>query len=277
MSAKSFTQEQIYSGIRFFWKEELGCDSSFDLDSRIDRHLRVDRLSDLIGLHEQHDFADIIDGLECLFGFSCSEEEWVSYFNLSPENVSLEEWEQIFAPGFTFRRLTQFIQEKASLIALEPITLLGKPCLTAGIFRGLEQLIRQISPNTKKFAPSTPIHECLKGTRLRTFWNRLRWIVEDQLPPAPRITLHSRAVWQSLFLKILLGVVIAVWRGDLSGIIAGFMTTLVLFIPVGIIVAIINDRLNPLPEEIETFADLVRVLAAIILDQQNEAASCSTP
>jgi hypothetical protein len=42
-------------------------------------------------------------------------------------------------------------------------------------------------------------------------------------------------------------------------------------------VAFINARLNPLPEGIETFGDLSRVLAAIILDQQTEAASCSIP
>jgi hypothetical protein len=62
-----------------------------------------------------------------------------------------------------------------------------------------------------------------------------------------------------------------------AGVIVAFIVSFVLFIPVGVMVEFINARLNPLPEGIETFGDLARVLSAIILDQQSEAASCSTP
>jgi hypothetical protein len=275
MSAEKFTQEQIFEEICIYWREDLGLEKPFELDSRIDHHLSNDDFWKLIGLAEECDFADIISGLEECFGFSCLDEEWIRYFGLSAR--SREEWLQKFAPHFTFRRLVEFIEEHVKPISFEPIPLLGKPCLTAGIFRGLEQLVEQTNPKATRFAPSTPIRERLRGTPLRRFWNRLRWMLDDQIPPLPQITLSSRGFLHSLFFKIGIGLLIAVWRWDFSGVLTGIATTFALLIPIGVIVAFINERLCRLPEGVETFGDLARVLAAIILDQKTEAASCSTP
>src|SRR5262249_10073298 len=100
MSAEQFTHEQILSEIRNVWREDLGCGASFDLDSRIDDHLSIERFGQLIGLDESTDFADIINGIEEHFGFSGLEEDWNRYFGLSVR--SKEEWEQQYAPHFTF-------------------------------------------------------------------------------------------------------------------------------------------------------------------------------
>ncbi|HTU22852.1 MAG TPA: hypothetical protein VMG10_32735 [Gemmataceae bacterium] len=268
MSAEAYTQEKILRGIRIYWQEHLGIEDSFLPDMRIDYHLRQE------GWWEEIDLMDVAYSLERTFGFTCSRQEWLEYFG---DGLDAEEWEHLAGPRLTFRGLADFIRERLEPISLEPITILGKPCCTAGIFRALERLASQVHPNVRRFAPSTPIRRCLRGVRLHRFWSRLRWIFEDQLPPPPEFHLSSRGLFHSLIFKLGVGFVVALWRRDLSGVLTGILTTFALLVPVGIIVAFINQRLNPLPEGIETFGDLARLLAAILDDQQSEAASCSTP
>ncbi|MGH7169017.1 MAG: hypothetical protein ACRELF_08210 [Gemmataceae bacterium] len=281
MSAETYTQEQILSGIELVCSEVPEFDLPFDLDTRLDEYFAPsfgsESLGDRIGrlMGEEDAFTQLAQALAWFFGFTCSLEEWNNYFGLNA--TSRDEWERDFAPHFTFRRLVEFIRERAKPISLEPITMLGKPCLTAGIFRGLEQLVRQISPKATKIAPSTPIRKCLRGVLVHGLWYRLRWMFDGQLPPPPRITLSSRGFLHSLIFKVAIGVLIAIWRRDLSGVLAGIGTTFALLIPLGVIVAFINARLYPLPKGIETFGDLARYLAVVTEDQQTEAASCSTP
>jgi hypothetical protein len=269
MSANMFTQQQILSGIRLVWKEALNYVSPIHPEMNFAEQFQAHReFADI-------DLSDVFYRLERTFGFKCSKKEWHTFLGLHITDLS--EWEKTVAPRLTFDALAQFICERLKPISLEPITILGKPCLTAGVFRGLELLAEQIDPKVRKFAPSTPIRTRLRGFRLRCFWSKLQWIMEDQLPPPPQITLSSRGCLHSLLFKLSAGLVIFLWRRNWEGVLAGIVTTVFLFIPMGIIVALINDRLNPLPEGIETFGDLARVLAAIIQDQQTEAASCSTP
>lgn len=267
MSAKTYTQAQILSGIRIVLRENCGCESPFDADMSLSHYIHGFKSWD------DMDIMEAVYELEELFGFSCSRKEWDDFFGVSIRNI--EEWKKTVAPRLTFRALADFIRERLNPIVLEPVTLLGKPCLTAGIFRGLEQLAVQVNPRVARFAPSTPIRQCLRGGQLRRFWNRLRWMIEDQLPPAREIRLSGRGLFHSLLFKFGIGLAIALWRRDLSGLLAGIGTTFALLMPVRIIVGFINQRLNPLPEGIETFGDLSTVLAAIIIDQQSECASCS--
>jgi hypothetical protein len=269
MFDNTFTREQIFSGLRIIWREILDHESSLDLDMRF-----MDEFNDE-GSYDEIDFGDVIPYIHRHFGFSCAMEEWKIFLGLHIQ--SLDEWQRDIAPRLTFRALADFIRERLKPISFEPITLLGKPCLTAGIFRSLERLVEQIHPKATRFAPSTPIRARLRGVRLHRFWSRLRWMLHDQLPPAPRITLTGRGFLHSLYLKCLIGTLIILWKRDPRGLFAGFAATFFLLIPVAWAVELVNVLRNPLPEEIETFGDLARVLAAILLDQQNEAASCSTP
>lgn len=267
MCAPRFTQEQILSGIRMVWREELGFMHPFTPDTRIDDQLKEEGVWNAIDLDE------VIGDLECLFDFSAPAKDWENLFGCHVQDG--QEWESTGGARCTFRGLADFIGERLTPISFEPVMLLGRSCLTAGVFRGLQQLAVQVHPRVGRFAPSTPIRRCLRGVQLRRFWNRLRWMIEDQLPP-PR-TLHFRSKWfvKSLFLKILIPVLIALWRRDWNGIMVALLFTFALVAPVGLILDFINNRLNPLPKGIETFGDLARVLAAIILDQQSERASCS--
>ncbi len=269
MSAKTYTQEQILIGLGIYWHEYLGCDSPIDPDMSFIDQLRVE------GLYEDIDFTDVRRGLQRLFGFTCSRSEWETFLGTHLKDPGT--WEKTIPPWLTFRVLADFIGEHLKPVSFEPMTLLGKPCLTAGIFRGLERLAVQVNPRVQRFAPSTPIRQRLRGVRFYIFWNRLRWMLQDQLPPPQTIRFLSRGFLHSLSFKVAIGVMIALWKRDLDGFLAGIAVTLSLLVPVGWLAAVINWWRNPLPEGIETFGDLAYVVAAIILDQQSESASCLTP
>jgi hypothetical protein len=269
MFAKTYTQEQILSGIGIFCHEILGCDSPIDPDMSFIEQLRTE------GLYEEIDFVDVRFRLQRLFGFTCSRSEWETFFGTHIKDPNT--WEKTIPPWLTFRALADFIGEHLKPISFEPMALLGKPCLTAGIFRGLERLAVQVNPRVQRFGPSTPIRQRLRGVRFYIFWNRLRWMLHDQLPHPRAIRFFSRGFLHSLSFKVAIGVMIALWKRDLNGFLVGLAVTLSLLVPMGWLAALINWWRNPLPERIETFGDLARVLAAIILDQQSECASCSTP
>lgn len=264
MSAPRFTQEQILSGLYIFLREDFGCKTLIDPDLRIDEFFKAD------GIWEELDTGELAEELSNYFGFSCSLDEWEAFFGwtTSAHARNVEEWEQLFAPHFTFRGLADFIRERAEPISFEPLTLLGKPCITAGIFRGLERLTEQIHPVASRFAPSTSIRACLRGSRLRRFWNRLRWMTEDRIPAPPRIKFGCGG----FYFKLAIGLLIALWHRDLDGLWLSLKVTAVLFIPTAFLVEFLNSRLNPLPKEIQTFGDLSRYLAVITENQQPQGA-----
>jgi hypothetical protein len=262
MSANTFTQEQILSGLRIFLREDYGCESPFDPDSRIDEYFMVERI------WEELDTGELAKELSKFFGFACSLDEWEEFFGWSANARDGDGWELLFAPHFTFRGLADFIRERVEPISLEPITLLGKPCRTAGIFRALERLAGQVHPKVRRFAPSTPIRARLHGSRLHKFWDRLRWITRDQIPIPYRIKFGCGG----FYLKIAIGLLIALWKRDLEGLWLSLKVTALLFLPTAFLVEFLNSQLNPLPKEIKTFGDLARYLAVVTENRQPQGA-----
>jgi hypothetical protein len=259
MPAEMYTQEQIFCGIRTIWREALGYEEPLDLDTRFFDDFRGGVLEDL-------DFGDVIFRMEREFGFSCAVDEWNSFLGTPIQDVDV--WERDIAPQLTFRALVDFIRERLEPISLEPITLLGRPCRTAGIFRDLERLVGQIHPAAIRFGPSTPIRARLRGLRLHQLWDRLRWITEDRIPLPRRIKLGCGG----FYVKIGIGLFIALWNRDLEGLWLSLMVTALLFLPAACVVEILNSQLNPLPKEIKTFGDLARYLAFVTENHQPQGA-----
>lgn len=254
MSANTFTQDQIFSGIRIIWREVLDYEPPSDLDMRFMEEFKDG------GVLEEIDFGDVIWRLQREFGFTCALEEWKTFLGLHIQDA--DEWNRDFAPRLTFRALADFIRERLEPISLEPLTLLGKPCRTAGIFRVLERLAGQVHPAVIRFGPSTPIRARLRGSRLQRFWDRLRWITEDRIPLPRRIKLGCGG----FYFKIGIGLFIALWKRDLQGLWLSMMVTTLLFLPTAFLVELLNRQLNPLPKEIKTFGDLARYLAVVTVD-----------
>jgi hypothetical protein len=265
MSAEMYTREQIFCAIRIIWREALGYEEPLDLDMRFYDDFRGG------GLFDEIDFGDVIFRVQRELGFTCALEEWKTFLGTHIQDADI--WERDIAPRLTFRALADFIRERLEPITLEAITLLGKPCRTAGIFRALERLVGEIHPAVIRFGPSTPIRSRLRGSRLHRLWDRLRWMTQERIPLPYRIKLGCGG----FYFKIGIGLLIALWKRDLEGLWLSLKVTTLLFLPTAFLVEFLNSQLNPLPTEIKTFGDLARYLAAIIVDQQTEAASCSTP
>lgn len=265
MFAEMYTQEQILCGLHIFWREHLGCESPCEPDMSV-----IEQLKDE-GIYEDIDLADVLFCLKRLFGFQCAWEEWDTFWGIPIQDP--DEWNRGVAPRLTFRALAEFIREQLEPIYLEPITILGKPCRTAGIFRALERLAGQVHPKVSRFGPSTPIRARLRGSRLHKFWDRLRWITKDQIPLPYRIKLGCGG----FYVKIGIGLSIALWKRDLEGLWISLGVTALLLLPTALLVGFLNSQLNPLPKEIQTFGDLARYLAVITEDQNPQGASCSMP
>lgn len=264
MSGNAYTQDQILSGLRIIWREAL------DYEAPILPEIRFADDFKAGGNLEEIDFADVICRIQGHFGFTCAWEDWQTFLGWCGHDPDV--WERDVAPRLTFAALADFIRERLEPISLEPITLLGKPCRSAGIFRALERLAGQVHPRVCRFGPSTPIRARLRGIRLRRFWSRLRWILEDQIPAPPRITLTCGGLLFILLFNSSIGLLVSLWSRDLVGLAAGFVGTFVLLFPLSWAVVFINSRLNPLPKGIETFGDLARYLAVITVDQQPQGA-----
>lgn len=266
MSGKGYSQEQILCGLQIIWKEVLGCVSPFDPDLSLIEQMKAE------GIYEEIDLYDVFFRLKRDFGFQCAWEEWDTFLGLHVRDP--HQWNTKVAPRLTFRALAEFIRERLEPISLEPITILGKSCLTAGIFRALERLAGQVHPKVRRFGPSTPIRTRLRGSHLHTFWNRLRWITKGRVPLPYRIT-----PWRGGFFVLICAAALflALFKPDLQGLWISSAIAVSLLLPTMFLVELLNRQLNPLPKEIQTFGDLARYLAVFIADQQTEAASCSTP
>ena len=220
----------------------------FDADTRIDQYLKDE------GLWADIDFDDLIDRWEHVFGFQCADSEWNRLFRF--DLSSPEEWEAEVGPRFTFGNLAKFIAEHAPPISLAPVALLGVPCETGGVFRGMEQVAQRM--RVPEFGPSTPIRDRFRGGRLHAFWNQVRWTSENKLPPLREtVVTAEQLAWLIGFLAVLIG---AIATGILqTGIY--LEVGIALFAILLVVSRTISYFSNPLPLGVETFADMARLIA----------------
>jgi hypothetical protein len=245
------TEDQVLFGLEQFWVRHLGCDSPFEPGARLGR---------TEWLFDEADLADHLDALGDFFGLSCPPQEWAEFLGLAVTDP--REWEENVAPRLTFRGLAAFIAARVETIPLEPVSLLGQPCLTAGIFGGLEQLVAQVHRRARHFGPSTPIRRRLRGPRLRLFCERLHWIGQGRLPAPPRLTITRRALDHYFWGKAAAAILTAVLVGDWSVLCTGFLVGLLLLIPLAAVVTFLNEWwIDPLPAGARSFGDLARLLA----------------
>ncbi|MGD8450720.1 MAG: hypothetical protein PVJ57_02780 [Phycisphaerae bacterium] len=180
---RGLTPEQVMRGMRRVWKRCLTEEMPDDPNTRVDRWLEQKGLDDI-------DLSDVLFELDRFCGHPRavwlawkrqSLPEWKQHFGMDVR--SRAKWEAEYGPRCTFAEFARFIAGRASAPTLEPVVVLGKPCLTAGAFGVIEHTVAAMQPGTPRFAPSTPVADVIRGRCLRQVWERLRWISEDRLPP----------------------------------------------------------------------------------------------
>jgi hypothetical protein len=163
----------------------------------------------------------------------------------------------------TFGSLARFIAQKTSAISFEPTTVLARECRPAGVFLGIRRLVKEVAKDGRRFAPSSRIHDVLRGHALDDFWTQLRWMTEDRIPQLP-------AFWRE----------VTGWAfgigclGAIAALVASLTTGNVMYLIASVAMAscgfyaasLYNRWTNPLPPHLRTFRDLCMFVAGLECD-----------
>lgn len=253
MNPHRYTESQVLFGLREAWHDFTGVDDPFDADTRIDTYMKAD------GSWDELDFADIFRGIERFFGFNCSEKEWTDFFGFPVAERSLSEWEQTFAPNLTFGSLARFIADRALAIAsFNAISILGRPCLAAGVFTGIQHVAHKTTGNQCRFTPSTQIIDVMQGHDLDRFWSQLRWMTEHATPELPASWRNVTSTTGCLGVLAVIASLIATW-GTSNPV--WIVPTLLIAMASYLLASAYKRVTNPLPSHIVTFRDLSLLVA----------------
>jgi hypothetical protein len=204
-------------------------------------------------------FLGFFKNLEDMFCFKATEEEWLP---LAKKKT-------------TMRELAQFIAERAPRREIRPLRILGRDCLSAGIFRQIQQVVSHVLRNDTGTAPSTPLRNALTKSQRE----RLRLCLYPLFPKLgadSKLWHHSLldtltfvSFWGIVAATLLGGLLTAIpesWSiGPLLVVLGGFITFAgLLLIPVFILMLVtsglVNRNRGPFNLRIRTFRDLVMAL-----------------
>jgi hypothetical protein len=253
MTPQRYTESQVLFGLREAWQDFTGVDDPFNADTRIDTYMKAD------GSWDELDFADIFRGIERFFDFNCSDKEWTDFFGFPVAERSLSEWEHAFAPHLTFGSLARFIADRAPAVAsFDAISILGRPCLPAGVFTGIQRLAHKSMGKRRRFGPSTRIIDVMQGNDLDRFWSQLRWMTERSTPELSAFWRNVNSTTGCLGVLAVIASLIAAW-GTSSPV---WIVPTLLIATASYILALTYKRFtNPLPSHIVTFRDLSLLIA----------------
>lgn len=157
--------------------------------------------------------------------------------------------------------LIAFIHQKSSAVSFAPLDWPCVPgCDTAGVFLGVKDLVAQISPSHARFAPSTPVAQVIRGTKLRELWMQLAVLSESKVP-VPSSRLLNVSDWcdclavLSCVVGIFAGCIQASWGSLILGMFCGFG-----WFSIG---DCLRESAVPLPPGVRTWGDLVRYLTPL--------------
>lgn len=253
MNSQRYSQAQVMCGLREVWQSNISpWASPIEADTQIYRYMKAD------GTWDELDLFDVFHRIERFFGFSCSQEEWIVFLGIK-DAKSVAEWEQQYLPNLTFGVMAKFIADRAPVVAsFEPITMLGRPCASAGIFTGIEKVAAKVRSDRPRFAPSTRILDVMRGGDLHRFWTQLRWMTEDSAPPLP-------SFWRNVTTyAVLLGLLmlpLGVFASKVSSSLLVFYLTPVFALIPYLMARFYKQRTNPLPSQLVSFRDLSMLIA----------------
>lgn len=256
-SKPKYSREQIMAGLREIMFGVTNSRRALDVDTRIDEYMKATDSTELGPL-------ELLWGIERCFGLRLRWAEWNEF--PGPRITTVEEWETKVGPRYTFGRLADFIGERVEVVALGSISVLGKPCDLAGAFQAIELVAKQVRPRGPAFGPSTPINRVLVGAVLSTFWDRLRWMTEEAIPPLRTTTLTRLrrtccAVGVLASLVLLIWTLTALFRAEWLGALRHFGMVPCFVLGTFALCRLMARLDNRLPDGLRTFKDLAAAVA----------------
>ncbi|MBK8270403.1 MAG: hypothetical protein IPK83_19755 [Planctomycetes bacterium] len=147
----------------------------------ITRETRIDRYFREVCGAESLEYLDITFQIEETFEIQLPREMW-DYLADAKLGLTSEEWEAQYAPFFNFGRLADFIAHRVDYFKIEPVSMMGRPCLTAGAFRFMQETAHRVDPRVRRFGPSSAIRSHLSGKKSRRFWTIVRAASGNRIP-----------------------------------------------------------------------------------------------
>jgi hypothetical protein len=238
--------DQILWLLRSWFHAHLDTDRPIHAWTRVNRYVRTEGdCLDSFGVEE------LIDDIQ----------------NSTGHEIPREQWDELFASWkITFGQLADFIASRVPGISFADITILGRSCPTAGVFRGIEATARLTKPGIARFAPSTPIQWRLRGSSLQQFWWRLHWMSQGTIPGL-NASLSERVLYCLLGVAVIatLGTELLEWTGaHHSALVAPIwiaalaIMSAIVVCPILSIIQRLSGIETRLPADIRTFGDLAR-------------------
>lgn len=187
-------------------------------------------------------------------------DEWCAEFWPKFGTMSEDEYEAA-CRRLTIGDLIAFIQRKYPAVSFAPLDLPGVPgCDAAGVFLGMKDLVRRISPFHARFAPSTPVAHVIRGSNLWTLWEQLAVLSESKVPLPPASQLNLGAWCYGLaILSIVIGFFVECVQSGWGWLPLGLMCSFSWFVAG----KCIRESAVPLPPGVRTWGDLARYLAPL--------------
>jgi len=177
---------RVVFGLRQLLQNSIGTNKPFAPDASFFGYLRDNLILDEL------DLMDIKRGIEQYFGVPANHAAWDAL--LRTDIADPTQWKSEVEDRLTFLDLATFIAKHMEAPDFSTRMFFGRPCAAASAFRMIEEIAKGIEPAMPGLAPSTPIVKCFTGSRLRSFWLKVRWRSESRFPPlrVPILTTLAR-------------------------------------------------------------------------------------
>jgi hypothetical protein len=204
--------------------------------------------------YRKREYAQALQTISDMFGFAATEEEC----------------EPLAQGRTTMREIAEFIAARAPYRDFAPVTILGKRCPEAGIFRELEHSTEWILGQAVRVGPSTRLDAVLSKQQRERLAGRLRVLFRglERAPELWRKSVLGSGAWWSITLAMvcaIVGTLLAAIGAEFPVILGGFCSALGLcMVPVFVLLAIAAGVASigkgPFDRGIKTYRDLVNVL-----------------
>lgn len=260
-----YSTEQVLRGIQAYFDVHVLGHHTIDPDASVADYCEIVAENDGCPLW-------FLMSLSRYFGLSWSSGRWGVWLKLPRDTgdtkLSRHDreslymlWQNETGKSITVRKLAEYIARHARGVSMEPTTVLGRYCTPAGAFRGLCELPEV---RGKRVGPSTKLRDVMGAWKLTEFWGRAEWVSGQ---PLPKLNIWS--IWSDPLPWKWVVPVIAIYVGG-SGWVGAFAIRFgmplwfIAFLSVATFFALaawIENNRNPLPEGIQTFGDLARLIA----------------
>lgn len=187
-------------------------------------------------------------------------DEWCAEFWPKFGTMSEDEYEAA-CRRLTVGDLIAFIQRKCPAVSFAPLDWPGVPgCDAAGVFLGLKDLVRRISPFRARFAPSTPVAQTIRGSTLWEMWEQIAVLSEARvpLPPASQLKLGGWCYILAV-LSAMMGFVAECGQSGWGWLLLGMLCGFGWFV----LGKCLRESAVPLPPGVRTWGDLARYLTPL--------------